>query len=199
MTLRLRPGRTNRPLTEKAHIFMAPTRLLALALASTALAASGCGGGGNSGAHASNSGNGAGSGADSNNSGGSRSFVRLTRAELIARADAICRRVVAQRDSIVITSPTDEARVLPPFAAYQLSALAALARLYPPSSMGRDWNKFLASFRTLAADTEKVAMAAQSNSLRQMQSLSLPLNDARKHISVIAARDGLPSCSQIGS
>jgi hypothetical protein len=178
---------------------MAPTRLVALALATTALAASGCGGA-NSGAGAENSGASASSsGSNNSNGSGNKPSTRLTRAELIARADAICKRVVALRDSIVITSPADEARILPPFAAYQLSAVAALAKLDPPSSMAGDWNAILTSFRTLADDTEKVAKAAQSNSLQQMQSLSLPLNDVRRRITVIAARSGLQSCSRIGS
>ncbi len=154
---------------------MAPTRLVALALAATIFAASGCGGANN------------------------KSSVSLTRTDLIIRADAICRRVNTLHNSITITSQADEARVLQPLAVYERSALTSLDKLTPPTSMAGDWNEILANFRTLIDDTEKLAEAVKSNSLKQDQGLSETLNSTRKQINVIATHDGFQDCTRLGS
>jgi hypothetical protein len=167
---------------------MAPTRLVALALTATVFATFGCGGGTNGGS---------GAGRVSGAGGGSQVSKRLTRAELIVRADAICRRVNTLRHSTTIGSQADLARVLPPFAAYEQSALVNLAKLTPPASMVSDWRKIVSNFRTLAGDTEKVAQDAKSNTLSRARNLSVRLNRAGQRVSAVAARDGFKDCSQI--
>jgi hypothetical protein len=185
---------------------MAPTRLVALALTATVFATFGCGSGTGSGGGAGRaSGAGSVSGTSSvsgasgggGGGGGGQASKRLTRAELIARADAICRRVNTLRHSTTITSRADLARVLPPFAAYEQSALVNLTKLTPPASMKSDWNKIVANFRILAGDTEQVAEHAKSNTLSKVGSLSVALNHAGQRVSAVAARDGFKDCSQI--
>ncbi len=178
---------------------MAPIRIVALALAAI-FAISGCGAGNtstSSSASATKSANNTGTAAGATNANSEAPTKILTRAELVLRADAICRRINTFRHSETITSSAALTRVLPAFAAYEQSAFASLAKLTAPASMRREWHKILANFRTLADDTQIVAENAKSNTLSKVQRLGLALNHVRRQISTKAAHDGFRDCSLI--
>jgi hypothetical protein len=74
----------------------------------------------------------------------------LTRSELIARGDAICRRINAQLNAI--RSAKDYARL----GAYEQAAVVEMRRLTPPSSMASDWGQVVSGAQARADATAKI-------------------------------------------
>jgi hypothetical protein len=106
---------------------MSRRRLAALTLVATVLAASGCG-------------------------GSAGSTKPLTRSELIARGDTICRRINARLAAIRIKSAKDYARL----GAFEQAAVANMRELTPPASMSSGWGQVVSGAQTLADATAKI-------------------------------------------
>jgi hypothetical protein len=147
---------------------MGHTRLTAVALATAALAASGCG-----------------------------SAKPLTRAELAAKADAICKTVSAKLASKTIKTQQDIARVAPELASFEQSALSDLSKLVPPAELENDWKQFIAGAQTLAENTSKLGEYAKTNNLKQARDLITSSQAVQQRMTTIARRDGLKSCEQV--
>jgi hypothetical protein len=126
---------------------------LALVLATTVLVASGCGGSSKSTSSVTTAASSASAPAESANA--------LTREELIAKADAICKRVNEKR--VVSVAHTTQALSAVPLALAESeqSANAEMRKLTPPASMATAWNQFLAESQTLAEDTAKLGEYAR--------------------------------------
>src|SRR5260370_2420778 len=116
-------------------ICMGRTRLAAVALAATALVASGCG----------------------------SSAKPLTRAELTAKANAICKSVTAKLAGHTVKTQKDIARVATELASFEQSALTDLSKLVPPAELADDWKQFVAGAQTLAENTSKLGEYARAN------------------------------------
>jgi hypothetical protein len=151
--------------------------LAALALAATALTASGCG-------------------------GSAGSTKPLTRSELIARGDAICRRINAKISTITVSSAQDYARLAPPLAAYEQTAVAEMRKLTPPASMANDWKQIVTGAQMLADGTAKLGEYAQtSNPFQAHQTPSVhaafvATTEGAKQIVTAAQREGFNDCAQ---
>lgn len=157
---------------------MSRSDLAALTLMATTLAASGC--------------------------GGSSASQRLTRGELIAKADAICNRAKAKRASVKITTQQkitkqqETGRAMSQVAAYEHAAAAELAKLTPPTSMAGDWNQIVAATQTLAADIVRVSEYAKANRLKAASGLIFPaIGEAERQIVTTARRNGFKDCARI--
>jgi hypothetical protein len=114
---------------------MTRTRLTALALAATTLLAPGCGG----------------------------SSKPLTRAQLIARADPICRTVVEKVNYGALT-PIRIVRFAARLAAIERRAYEQLAQLTPPASLADDWQLIVDGFKESANDFHMLEHAAHPDS-----------------------------------
>jgi hypothetical protein len=143
--------------------------LAALALAGIALAASGCGG---------------------------SSAKPLTRAELTAKADAICRTVTARLAKNTIKTQQDIARVAGELASFEENALNSLGKLVPPPALAEDWKRFVAGAQTLAENTAKIGEYARANDLKASKNLIVSSQATQKQMTAIAKRDGLKDCEQ---
>lgn len=110
---------------------MSQRSLAALGLAATVLATAGCGGSGQS--------------------GGAASTAALTRSELLTKAEAICKRVGAERAATLshLVSYRDYGALVPRMARYETAAAAELAKLQPPASLAADWAQIVAADRSL--------------------------------------------------
>jgi hypothetical protein len=156
---------------------MSRRHLAALALVATTLAASGCGG--------------------SAGSSGS-----LTRSELIARGDAICRRINAKLRATTVTSARDYARLAPPLAAYEQAAVAEMRKLTPPASMANGWNQVVSGAQMLADGTAKLGQYAQrSNPFQAHQTPSVhaafvATAEGMRQMVAAAQREGFNDCAQ---
>ena len=145
------------------------TRVAAIALTATMLAASGCG----------------------------SSSKPLTRAELTAKANAICKTVTAKISSRSIKSQQDIARVAGELAGFEQTALTNLSKLVPPAELEDDWKKFVAGAQTLAENTAKLGEYAKMNDLKAAKGLIVSSEATQKEMVTIAKRDGLHACEQV--
>jgi hypothetical protein len=148
---------------------MGCTRLALVALAAIALAASGCG----------------------------SSSKPLTRAELTAKANAICEGVTAKLKSKTIKSQQDIARVAPELASFEQRALIDLSKLVPPAELANDWKRFIAGAQTLAENTARLGEYAKANNLKAARSLIASSETVQQRMVSTAKRDGLKACEQV--
>lgn len=120
----------------------------------------------------------------------------LTRAQLIAKADTVCRRINKKLSSTTIKSQQDIARIAPKLAEYEQEALADLSKLVPPASMANDWKEIVAGAQTLADNIAKLGEYAKANNLKGARSLIQSSTKIQQQIQATAKRDGFKDCSQ---
>lgn len=160
-------------------------RTVIIALAATALAASGCG-------SSSSSSN----GGSNNNSGNTGASKPLTRAELVAKADAICKSINARLNATGASSNKGGAQVFLRLAAFEQTALAELEKFNPPAVLAGDWRQIVASGRTLAADTAKYSEYTKLKNPTAAQSVVVSGDKIRQQASTMARSDGFNDCAQ---
>jgi hypothetical protein len=148
---------------------MGCTRLAAAALVAATVAASGCG----------------------------SSSKPLTRAELTAKADTICKSVTAKLASKTVKTQQDIARVATELAGFEQSALAELSKLVPPAELESDWKQFVAGAQTLAENTAKLGEYAKSKNLKAARGLITSTQAVQQHMVATAKRDGIVACEQV--
>lgn len=122
----------------------------------------------------------------------------LTRAQLIAKADAICRRVNARLSSAnnTIKTQQDIARVAPKLSAFEQAALAEMSKLVPPAALAEDWKVIVTGAQTLADNTAKLGEYAGSNNLKAARTLIATSQKVQQRMLATAKRDGFKDCSQ---
>lgn len=148
---------------------MGHIRVLAIALTAAMLATSGCG----------------------------SSSKPLTRAELTAKADAICKTVAAKLSSKSANTRQEIARVAGELASFEQTALTNLSKLVPPAELESDWKRFITEAQTLAENTAKLGEYAKTNNLKAAKSLITSSEATQKRMVAIAKRDGLTACEQV--
>jgi hypothetical protein len=124
----------------------------------------------------------------------------LTRAELTAKANAICKNVSAKLAAATrggINNRQDIARIAPELAGFEQTALEELGKLVPPAKLERDWKQFVAGAQTLAENTAKLGEYAKANNLKSGGALIRSSEATRKSMVAIAKRDGLKDCEQV--
>jgi len=141
----------------------------AIALTAIALAASGCG----------------------------SSSKPLTRAELTAKANAICKTVTAKMASKSAKNEQQISQVAGELASFEQTALADLSKLVPPAELETDWKKFVSGAQTLAENTAKLGEYAKAKNLKAGKALILSSENTQKQMVAIAKRDGLTACEQV--
>lgn len=124
----------------------------------------------------------------------------LTRDAFIAEANAICRRIVAQR--AVATSRLKSQRDLVPqvaqLAVYEQGALATLSGLKPPGSMESEWKPLAALVRHLEAETTKFGNDVKEHRVKFGYTQVFPVVVAIEgKVTVAARRVGLTNCTAI--
>ncbi len=169
---------------------MSRTRLIALALVATALTVAGCGGSTKTvGATQASS---VGSTQSSSPSGA------LTRSELIAKADPICRRVNAEISAKVYRTAASIGQLAPELASFEQAATTELRSLTPPASLAQDWHQIVADNQTRAEDTAKLGEYIRAKKQAAANSLLISTGPIQRQMLAIAARDGFNDCSRPG-
>ncbi len=169
---------------------MLSTKFAVLALAATALAASGCGKS-SSAATSNNSVGKSSSVASSNTSDGT-----LTKAELIAKADAICATINGLRSTIKLKTKQSYITLLPTLAAAEQNAVGEFRKLVPPASMASDWNQLAADTQTLSTDTARFAQYIKVQNIPATRALGLAAKNIQQHMKAVGARDGFHECGR---
>jgi hypothetical protein len=130
-------------------------------------------------------------------SGCGSSSKPLTRAELTAKANTICKAVTAKMSSKSASTEQQISRVASELASFEQTELADLSKLVPPAELETDWKKFVAGAQTLAENTAKLGEYAKAKNLKAGKALILSSENTQKQMVVIAKRDGLTACEQV--
>jgi hypothetical protein len=121
----------------------------------------------------------------------------LTRAELTAKADAICKIVSAKLATKTVNSVQGIARTAPELASFEQLALNELSKLVPPATLESDWKMFIAGAQTLAENTAKLGEYAKSNNLKGAGPLITSSEATQHRMLLIVKRDGITSCEKV--
>jgi hypothetical protein len=126
------------------------------------------------------------------------SSTPISSAELISKANSICRRVAARRASNRAETREQIAQVASELASFERGISAELATLAPPTSLANDWQQILTGARTLASDTAKVGEYARANQLQTPAVAGIIADRAKveHQLLVIAKHDGFTDCAQ---
>jgi hypothetical protein len=137
---------------------------------------------------------------------GSSSHTTLTRAELVAQADPICKQVANRRkdanDALSKAGPSTTkelrllARVAPGVATLELQAVERLRSLKPQSSLSHEWQQLLDGMHQLASDAATIAADAKANKLKSIESITSDGKKLRERLTTIASRNGFTYCGR---
>jgi hypothetical protein len=155
-----------------------------IALFAVALLTVGCGSGG-----------GSGSSSEPVASGSSSSS-----SQLIAKADAICRRLnteLARLESKGL-STSEIAGAVPAHVTLERAALQELSKLTPPAALAGDWRQVIADRQTLAEELVELGRVARTNDAARIRALAVSKKRTHGALHATATRAGFKDCSQVG-
>jgi hypothetical protein len=121
----------------------------------------------------------------------------LTHAELVSKANAICKTVTAKFATKSANSVQEIARIAPELASFEQQALTELSKLVPPTELESDWKQFVAGAETLAENTSKLGEYAKANNLKAARAVILSSETTQHQMQAIAKRNGLTECEQV--
>jgi hypothetical protein len=120
-------------------------------------------------------------------------------ARLIARADAICRRLNSQVIASGGPHTAEEiVRLVPKNAALERMANADLQRLGPPPALGRGWRAFLSFRRKLVTELDALVAAKRRNDARAAQIATTAKGILHGLMGSTATHLGVRDCAHIG-
>ncbi|HEV7936503.1 MAG TPA: hypothetical protein VGP18_00580 [Solirubrobacteraceae bacterium] len=128
----------------------------------------------------------------------------LTRAQLIAKGDAICAHVNAEVDK-VDTQPNVPASVelrevlegYPKVARYETTETNELSKLVPPAALAHDWGLIVNDFHRYVQYADALASDAEAKNIKAIGPLIQPAEAVHEKLNAIAAHDGFKSCSGV--
>jgi hypothetical protein len=163
--------------------------LFALVILATMLTVIGCGGGSDSR-----------SSAQARREATGSTGSKLSKQQLIEKADAICRRM---NEGFAAHEPrsqsiVESARVVPGRVVVERRVIDELDRLSPPSAIARDLQRVIAFRTTLANELAELAKVAKQRDLRTFHKLAG--SKARVHSELLAAANGagFTECGRTG-
>ena len=128
---------------------------------------------------------------------GCGSSSRLSRADFVQKANAICKRVNDQLAATgKVTSAADVQRVGPGVIAAERRGLSDLRALKPPADLAADWNRLLGDLSQLTTDAGKLLSAAKANDTAGAQTVAAASQQTQNEITALAGRDGLADCAK---
>lgn len=116
----------------------------------------------------------------------------LTRAELTAKANAICRRVVSEVDWAKV-SPQKLPHVVSKLAALEEQAASELNKLTPPRTMLGEWRLVVDGFRLTGPEFRKISQEVEHNPSLYS---TLPLSNAQHERGLYANIEGIKDCAK---
>ena len=123
----------------------------------------------------------------------------LSRPQLMAQAEAICRRRNVAIDAIKLrgTSAADIARFASRSVAVEQAAFTDLARLTPPASMAGDWRQVLAYSRVLLRYVVELDEFGRRGEVRAISVLARSAEAAKRQLLVVGTRGGFRYCARV--
>ena len=173
---------------------MLHAQIAALVLAATTLATAGCGGSSKTGSTGASTGPAAASTTAASTTTKLAAGKPLTRAELIAKADAICKQFNAQRKLVKFRSTADYVRLLPVMAGYEATVHAKLGNLVPPASIANEWQQIVGGFQQMANASAEVAEDVRTHNYVAARSLLASFQHVVSQTDPVAKRIGFKDC-----
>jgi hypothetical protein len=125
----------------------------------------------------------------------------LTSAQLVAKANSICRRVAtrlaAVKEGEKISNLQQIAHVTRKLAGFEQSALGELGKLVPPAALETDWKRFIAGAQLLAEDTGTLSEAASTKDTATADRVIASAETTQKQMATIAKRNGIDECERV--
>jgi hypothetical protein len=123
----------------------------------------------------------------------------LARPELIAHADAICRRRNTGIDAVKLSgvSPDDIARFASQSTELEQTALLELGRLRPVAPMAGAWRQLLAYSEMLLQDVVRLGEYGRRHEAQLIPALSRSAARTKRQLLAAATRDGFTYCSRV--
>ncbi len=179
---------------------MLHTQLAALVLAATSLAASGCGGSSKTETTTSTATTAAATGTTAQalppaTPAAIAPGKPLTRAQLIATADAICASANKKVDTVNEVTQSQIEHGFPQAAIYESAETEELAKLVPPAEMAHDWAVIVGDFHRYVDYANAAARYADAKNLKAAIPLFKPAEAIHERLNAIAKRDGFKYCS----
>ncbi len=119
--------------------------------------------------------------------------------QLVAQADAICRRL---NEQLAASSRHIEAsgiaRAAARHAALERRSAAELARLRPPASLAADWRRIVLYRETSAEELVAFVRAVQAKDARATSTFAASKRRVHQSLSALATKDGFTDCARIG-
>lgn len=128
--------------------------------------------------------------------GGSSESQSLTRAELIAKADTICKNLHAKIHANGSSTSQEIIRKVPQNASYEQTALSELRKLQPPTSIANDWKQILNGNQVLADDTVKLGRTAAEGHIQLAKPLISAAQRVQQQVLLTAKHDGFDDCAK---
>lgn len=119
----------------------------------------------------------------------------LTRAEWIAKGDAICNRSNIKISSVTVRAMPEYATALPQIVTYERAEAHELSKLVPPASMAHDWAQIVNGLQLDSNYISTLAGYARENKYSNTNPLVEKANSLHKQIAELAKRDGFTRCS----
>jgi len=123
----------------------------------------------------------------------------LSTSQLIARADAICKRRNTAIDAVKLHGAS--AAAITAFAAQssalEQAAYLELTRLGPPASMAAQWQQVLAYTRTLLEDVVELGQYGKQGDTQAIPALSRSVVSVKRELLTAARHDGFRYCSRV--
>jgi hypothetical protein len=124
---------------------------------------------------------------------------RLSKKELVAQADAICKRVNTEILVPKSQSPSrqESEQTVGHNLAVERTALGSLSGLHPAKSVEHRWRRILSDRRMLAAELVEYLSDLRRNDQRAIQALGLSKTLAHSTLKGDATRFGLKDCAVV--
>ncbi|MGN6371439.1 MAG: hypothetical protein ACTHM1_00365 [Solirubrobacteraceae bacterium] len=124
--------------------------------------------------------------------GGASKSKPLSRAELTAKADAICRRVIPEVNWEHV-KPEELPRVVNRLAKLEEQAADELGALTPPPAMADEWRLIVDAFHLTGPEFRKIAADVQTAPSAYP---TLPLSNAQHERALQANVEGIKDCAK---
>ncbi|HEX5309928.1 MAG TPA: hypothetical protein VFW38_12715 [Solirubrobacteraceae bacterium] len=125
----------------------------------------------------------------------------LTRAQLVEKANSICRRVATKIEATSKGEKTNTAqqlaRLAGKLAGFEQSALGELSKLTPPAALETDWKRFLGGAQSLAEDTATLSETVTAKDKAAANRAVTSAETTQKQMAAIAKRNGIKDCERV--
>jgi hypothetical protein len=120
----------------------------------------------------------------------------LTRAQLIAAGEAICKSANTKRQAVSVITKKDLGRVVPEIAIYDTTEANELSQLVPPASMAGIWSQILRDFQAYGQEVSMMGQYAQANNTVAFRRLYEKSELLHEKLHEVAARAGFNHCAR---